>query len=355
MKILLYIIWIVFGGFFTLYLILLTQHDKTWVTQSRILSQFTFEPIYMYIILIFFLIVSAIAGILSQFLPTHSSGAEPKLDIKLFVKPGINQYPLQNYTLIVQNMNQKSVPITDLRIEFMFKNIVSAVKAHSTSPDSAGTVSFYETKNGKSALVYEDQTEETALTKHFSLNIQKATVRGITINTNLVWFDCDVWPEKMSFSGDIMVDLSKIPEIHKRPEKEGTYYGTYSYTVNGKKVSKKITGIIPDALSSKANPREGSLVYQTDDKWLEKNNAFIDFTPHILKDDLEVHTYRDKDNILKVKIRNEFSGSVILKYSDFDKLKKMPKHPEHMVAVTWKNGENKLYIDGFLADEFPKR
>lgn len=363
MKIILYIISTVFAGFFTFYLVLLNQHDKTWVTQSSILSQFTFEPISMYMILGFFLLVSAIAGILSKYLPARSykmvmlgetKEAEPKLDIKLFVAPGINQYPLQNYSLIVQNMNRKSVPITDLRIEFMFKNIVSEVKTHSTSLDSAGTVSFYETKNGKSTLVYEDQTEETALTRHFSLNIQKAKIRGITINTNLVWFDCDVWPEKMSFFGDIKVDLSKIPEIHKRPEKEGTYYGTYSYTVNGKKVSKTITGIIPDALSSQADPREGSLVYQTDDKWLEKNNALIDFTPHILKDDLEVHVYRDKDNTLKVKIRNSLSGGGILEYSDFDKLKKMPQHPKHMVVVTWKNGENKLYIDGFLADVFPK-
>ena len=185
----------------------------------------------------------------------------PKLDIKLYVKPGIDQYPLQNYSLIVQNMNRKSVPITDLRIEFMFKNIVSEVKTHSISLDSAGTAFVYETKNGKSALIYEDQTEETALTKHFSLNIQKATIKGKTINTNLVWFDCDVWPDKMFSGGDIIVDLSKIPEIHKRPEKEGTYYGTYSYTANGQKVSKTITGIIPDALSSQANPKEGSLLY----------------------------------------------------------------------------------------------
>ena len=94
--------------------------------------------------------------------------------------------------------------------------------------------------------------------------------------------------------------------------------------------------------------------YQTDEKWLERNNAFIDFTPHILKDDLEVHAYRDIDNIFKVKIRNALSDNVILKYSDYEKLKKIPQHPKHMVMVTWKDGENKLYIDGFLVDSSPK-
>jgi hypothetical protein len=282
--------------------------------------------------------------------------AAPKLDIKLYVKPGIKQYPLQNYSLMVQNVNHKSATIKDLRIEFMFKNIVVQVKAQPISLDSAGMASMYETKNGRSYLVYEDQPEETALTKHFSLRTQKAIVNEQTINTNLVWFDCDVWPEKMTFSGDIIVDLSKTPEIHKRPEKESTYYGTYYYTANGQKVSETINGIIPDLANSElpVNPKEGAIVYWTDERWLEKNNTFIDFTPQIQKDGLGIHAYRDKDNVLKVQISNAFSKNVILKYADFNKLKKNPHHPKHMVAITWGNGEDKLYIDGQLVDEFPK-
>ena len=95
-------------------------------------------------------------------------------------------------------------------------------------------------------------------------------------------------------------------------------------------------------------------MYATHDKrWLEQNNYFIEFVPYINKGNFEIHIYRDNDNVFKVLISNSFSKKVTLKYSDLDKLKSNPNHQQHTIAITWGNGENKLYIDGALVDKYP--
>jgi len=103
------------------------------------------------------------------------------------------------------------------------------------------------------------------------------------------------------------------------------------------------------------DPKVGSLYFVTAAEWLEKNNAFIEYIPLIQKDYFSIHIYRDKDNIFKVQISDAFSNNVVLKYEDFDKLKQSPTHPSHLIIVTWENGVDKLYIDGLLVDEYPKR
>jgi hypothetical protein len=95
--------------------------------------------------------------------------------------------------------------------------------------------------------------------------------------------------------------------------------------------------------------RVGSIGFWTGAEWLEKNNALIEYIPHIQKDDFSINVYRDRDNILKVQIND-----IILKYEDLDQLKQSPKHPSHYIAITWENGKYKLYIDGMLVDEYPK-
>lgn len=103
------------------------------------------------------------------------------------------------------------------------------------------------------------------------------------------------------------------------------------------------------------NPNDGFLKYSlSDQRWLEKNNEFVDIVPHISKNDLEIHVYRDTDNILKVLISNAFSRKIILTYQDLDRLKSNPMHPKHEIKVAWYKGENMLYIDGALVDIYPK-
>jgi hypothetical protein len=103
------------------------------------------------------------------------------------------------------------------------------------------------------------------------------------------------------------------------------------------------------------DPKVGSIDFGTGAEWLEKNNAFIEFIPLIQRDDFSIHIYRDRDNIFKVQIGNAFSKDVILQYEDLDKLKQNPTPPGHLIIVTWEKGEFKLYIDGILVDEYPKK
>ena len=62
----------------------------------------------------------------------------PKLDIKLFFFPKEAvtpyRYPLKQYLLGIQNLNKDSAPILDLRIEFIFKNVVKYHANHDKTP-----------------------------------------------------------------------------------------------------------------------------------------------------------------------------------------------------------------------------
>lgn len=177
----------------------------------------------------------------------------PKLDIKLFFfsKEAVTpyRYPLKQYLLGIQNLNRNSVPIFDLRIEFIFKNIVKEIKASPILENggnfSMGGVRIYVGDGKDLVSSYEEQPTETPITKNFALTIQKAKVNEGYINTNIVFFTCERWPERAFFSGEVIVDLSKSPRILREQDKIGTYEGIYFYEIKGKKFSDKISGIIP--------------------------------------------------------------------------------------------------------------
>jgi hypothetical protein len=177
----------------------------------------------------------------------------PKLDIKLFSFPKEAvtpyRYPLRQYLLGIQNLNKDSVPIFDLRIEFIFKNIVKEIKANPILENggnlSVGGVRIYVGDEKGLVSKYEEQPTETPITKNFALTVQKAKVNEGYINTNIVFFTCERWPERAFFSGEIVVDLSKSPRILREQNKIGTYEGIYFYEIKGKKFSDKISGIIP--------------------------------------------------------------------------------------------------------------
>ena len=103
----------------------------------------------------------------------------------------------------------------------------------------------------------------------------------------------------------------------------------------------------------KSNPKEGTLVYFTSDKdWLESNGNYIEYIPSIEKEDFNIHIYRDKDNIFKVKLSTFHHKNVILTLKN---LAKYNQHEKHMVSVTWNAVSTKLYVDGELVDEYPKK
>ncbi|MFH1098016.1 MAG: hypothetical protein V1749_11040 [Candidatus Desantisbacteria bacterium] len=105
----------------------------------------------------------------------------------------------------------------------------------------------------------------------------------------------------------------------------------------------------------KIESKEGSLVFWTSDKnWLDRNNATIDFIPYIKKDDFSLRIFRDKDHLFKCEIANLSYPKIILKYGNLEKIKQSKSHPKHMITLTWKNREKKLYIDAELVDSFPK-
>ena len=311
--------------------------------------------------------------------PEEKQVLSPKIDIKLFSFPeGVPtkyKYPLKQYVLTIQDLNKKSVSVYDLRIEFIFQNTIEEVKEspllETGGSISVGGIEIYKEKKDGSVFHYEEQPLETQLTKNFSLDIIKAKINNKDVNTNIVILTCERWPEGMSFSGKIIVDLSKKPEVLKKPDLIGKYEGIYFYRIKDKQFSEKISGVTPQSnidrntiapalkkeywekALSKIDPSEGTIVYKTsDDKWLEKNNYFVEFIPYIKKDAFEIHVYRDVDNVFKVLLSNSFSKGIILKYEDLDRLKSSASHPQHMVAITWGHGENKLYLDGVLIDTF---
>ena len=107
---------------------------------------------------------------------------------------------------------------------------------------------------------------------------------------------------------------------------------------------------------SDIDPNVGTIGFWTsDNKWLERNNLFVEFIPHLVIKDFEIHVYRDSDNIFKVIISNPFSKKIILKYKNLDNIKNAPTHPKHLIVITWDKGEKKLYIDADCVDTHPKK
>lgn len=303
----------------------------------------------------------------------------PNVKINLFICPDkmYYPYPLQEYVLQIQNTNPNSVPVTDFRVEFNFRNIIVEVMPTPLIVGgggvSVGAIRIYKKDQSGAETRYEAQPLTTSITKVFSLNIEQAKIDDKIVNTNFVSFHCSKWPENVAYGASIIVDLTKEPVIRKKPDQIGTYDGTYFYKIGGRKFSQTINGNIPSdpedkrrqewlenverwsKMLSDVDPKVGSLMYETkDDKWFENNNYYIEFIPYIKRGDFEIHAFRDKDNVFKVFMSNAFSKNVILRYEDLSKLKSNPRHPRHMIIVTWGNGEDKLYIDGVLVDEYPK-
>lgn len=313
--------------------------------------------------------------------PEEKEKLTPQTDIKLFPFPSVAatpyKYPFKQYVLMIQNLNKNSVPITDFRIEFIFKNTINGIK-QMPLVDSGGDISvsgirYYGEKKDGTTSSYEEQPTETAITRNYSLTIQKTMINEQETNTNIAIFNCERWPEGTGFAGDIIVNLLEKPKIFKKSDKVGTYSGKYYYKIKGQKFSERIKGTIPDVDTknesyeagankeswaqrlTKIDPTKGTLIYTTrDERWLERNNYLVNFIPHTKKDNFEIHVYRDSDNVFKVLISTAYSKKTVLKYLDIDALKANPSHPKHIIEISWEKDGEKLYIDGNLVDSHVK-
>jgi hypothetical protein len=149
---------------------------------------------------------------------------------------------------MIDNRNLNSATITDFRIEFNFKNIIAEAKPIPLLDHGGmivGGIRIYEEKQDGTEFRHEEQPVETSITKHFSLSIQQVKVDGKNVNTNILLFNCDKWPEKASFAADIIVDLSKEPEFRIKPDKVETYEGIYIYEIGGQRFSQAVRGSMP--------------------------------------------------------------------------------------------------------------
>jgi len=63
--------------------------------------------------------------------------------------------------------------------------------------------------------------------------------------------------------------------------------------------------------------------------------------------------FRDRDNVFKCELKTYYHKDVILQFKELEKLYNKPKHPNHMIALTWSKESNNLYIDGELVDSYP--
>lgn len=297
----------------------------------------------------------------------------PSVDIKLFPFPieatSPYKFPLRQFVLGIQNVNPDSVPIQDFRIEFSFPYVIKEIKANpllNTGGNvSVSSISIYKEKKDGTTYHYEEKPINSELMDNFNMSIQEAMLNGKNINTNVAVFNSARWPEGAAFSADIIVDMSKAPEILKKPDIVGKYEGIYYFNIKEEKHSKKVTGDIPEIKNekeerdratwskklAKVDPNSGSIIFETSDKrWLERNNYLITFIPHTKAENFELHVYRDTDNIFKVLISNSFSKNQLLVFKNLDLLKKSPSHPKHQIAITWGNNENKLFLDAKLVD-----
>lgn len=161
----------------------------------------------------------------------------------------IHKYPFDEYTLLISNRNKDSLAVSNLTVEFFFKNIV--VKAEGTPIlDSGGPVTVGQLQmikgEGHQSDVVEDQPLETPVAKLMSIQVRQRKTDGKSVNTNIAIFNCEKWPKGVAFEGSIVIDMTKEPTLITKPGLMGTYTGKYYYDIQGKGFSKEITGSIPD-------------------------------------------------------------------------------------------------------------
>ncbi len=179
----------------------------------------------------------------------------PKVRIKLFADlPETQPYkpPLKRYHLYIDNANQNSVPITNLRMEFNFKHVIDNIRKQVVLPDLRGgaTLGPFEAwadKKDGSQDIIKDEPRNYSLSKRFTFEIDTENINKTIKNTNIVYLDVEKWDEQGStFVGEIVLDTSKQPHREKKLGERGTYTGKYSYEIGGRPFTERMHEKISD-------------------------------------------------------------------------------------------------------------
>jgi len=175
---------------------------------------------------------------------------KPKFNIKIFPSPDPRyQSQLRQYSLLINNINSKSVPVVDFRMEFKFRNVIKKAISMPLIPSeeavtTRGVTILKKDKKGVEA-VYEELPGHSPIEKNFVLEIKEAKVNNRIINTNVLTLSCTQWPPGVGYSADIVVDLAPTSKIKIRGPTKQFYSGKYFYYLGGKRTSEKINGFIP--------------------------------------------------------------------------------------------------------------
>lgn len=178
----------------------------------------------------------------------------PKLEIAIYpssVPPELSPYrpPLKLYNLMVQNTNAESASVSNLRIEFHFRNIVAEIKPHVLQDNgglTVGRVSQYGQRPDGSVDVYEEIPIPGDSDETYSFDIQQATLNNQVTNLNFAYLRVGKMIRGAGYIADIVVDTSRVPSMEKKPDEANSYNGKYVYEINGKQFTEYVRGSIPN-------------------------------------------------------------------------------------------------------------
>jgi len=185
--------------------------------------------------------------------PEEKEALSPKLNVSfspLFDDPSSARYkyPLYEYCFLVDNRNKQSVPITDLTINFFFKNIINEV-TREVMTETGGIIMGgmrYIEKEGQDTTIIEDNPLDIPTSRAIVLTVRTRRKNGVTLNTNEAVLNSEKWPKGASVDAHVVIDVTEKPDLISKPDKMGTYEGKYYYQIKKKEFEGQLSGLIPD-------------------------------------------------------------------------------------------------------------
>ena len=179
--------------------------------------------------------------------PKISVGFNPFVDEVFYPTP--HEYPLKEYQILITNQNRKSVPVSNMMIEFFFNNTIVQASCIVNQSGASGVQSAFRTmenQNGKTTYT-ELPAESPIPDPATSLNVEKQKINEDVVNTNISVFNSREMITEAVYDSKIVVDLTKRPTLIRRPDLMGRYIGKYEYKIKGKQFIGEIKGTIPAA------------------------------------------------------------------------------------------------------------
>jgi tetratricopeptide (TPR) repeat protein len=181
--------------------------------------------------------------------PEEKEALSPKLHISfspLLEDPSVaaHKYPLYEYSIMVNNQNKNSIPITDLDVKFSFKYQIYSIQM-GVIPDTGDSI-FHGVRTKEMGDDYSSVTEDEPLDISAPgapiFTPKKRTVNGTHVNTNEAFLHCDKWSEWAGYAGIVVVNVEK----KMMPHIIGRYQGKYYYQIKKERFEERIDGVIPE-------------------------------------------------------------------------------------------------------------